>query len=114
MRNAAEERFQTLHEIVAAARLNLNQNLWDYVIGGTGTETTVKRNRRALDRIGFRPRVLEDVSQIDTSCAFLGHRIRIPVALAPVGGLEQLGAGGGITVATGGRGWRGCRFFSAP
>jgi len=94
-------RFQTLHEIIAAARLNLNQNLWDYVIGGTATETTVKRNRRALDRIGFRPRVLTDVSQIDVSGMFLGHRIRLPVALAPVGGLEQLGAGGGLTVAHG-------------
>jgi len=62
MRNALQERFQTLHEIIAAARLNLNQNLWDYVIGGTATETTVRRNRLALDRIGFRPRVLEDVS----------------------------------------------------
>lgn len=101
MRNATEERFQTLHEVIAAARLNLNQNLWDYVIGGTATETTVKRNRLALDRIGFRPRVLEDVSSIDPSAQFLGHRIRMPVALAPVGGLEQLGAGGGITVATG-------------
>ena len=101
MLNALEERFQTLHEIIAAARLNLNQNLWDYVIGGTATETTVKRNRRALDRIGFRPRVLEDVSHVDTSAGFLGHTIRLPVALAPVGGLEQLGAGGGVTVAIG-------------
>lgn len=99
MQKALEDRFQTLHEIIAAARLNLNQNLWDYVIGGTATETTVRRNRLALDRIGFRPRVLEDVSRIDTSTEFLGHRARIPVALAPVGGLEQLGAGGGITVA---------------
>lgn len=107
--NAASQ-FQTLHEIVAAARLNLNQNLWDYVIGGTGTETTVKRNRLALDRIGFRPRVLEDVSEIDTSASFLGHRIRLPVALAPVGGLEQLGAGGGLAVAQG-AGAAGVPFF---
>ena len=34
MRNAAQEQFQTLHEVIAAARLSLNQNLWDYVIGG--------------------------------------------------------------------------------
>ena len=101
MQNSVEERFQTLHEVIAAARLNLNQNLWDYLIGGTETETTVRRNRLSLDRIGFRPRVLEDVSAIDVSGEFLGHRCRLPVALAPVGGLEQLGAGGGITVAQG-------------
>ena len=110
MGNAAQERFQTLHEIIAAARLNLNQNLWDYVVGGTATETTVRRNRSALDRIGFRPRVLEDVSHIDASTEFLGHRIRLPLALAPVGGLDQLGAGGGVTVAAG-AGLAGIPFF---
>ncbi len=101
MRNALEDRFQTLHEIIASARLNLNQNLWDYVTGGTETETTLRRNRLALDRIGFRPRVLQDVSKMDTSARFLGHSIRLPVTLAPVGGLEQLGEGGGVTVARG-------------
>ena len=110
MRNAAQERFLTLHEVIAAARLNLNQNLWDYLVGGTATETTVKRNRAALDRIGFRPRVLEDVSHVDASTEFLGHRIRLPVALAPVGGLDQLGAGGGLTVAAG-AGLAGIPFF---
>ena len=110
MRNAAQERFHTLHEVIAAARLNLNQNLWDYLIGGAATETTLRRNRLALDRIGFRPRVLEDVSSVDTSAEFLGHRVRLPVALAPVGGLEQLGAGGGLTVATG-AGMAGVPFF---
>src|SRR3954451_16743982 len=109
-RNALEDRFETLHEIIAAARLNLNQNLWDYVIGGTATETTVRRNRSALDRIGFRPRVLEDVSEVDPSAELFGHRIRLPVALAPVGGLEQLGEGGGGTVARG-AGMAGGAFF---
>lgn len=110
MQNTAHEPFQTLHEVIAAARLNLNQNLWDYVVGGTATETTVRRNRSALDRIGFRPRVLEDVSRVDASTLFLGHRIRLPIALAPVGGLDQLGGGGGITVATG-AGMAGVPFF---
>ncbi len=96
-----QDRFQTLDEIVRAARLNLNQNLWDYLVGATATETTLLRNRLALDRIGFRPRVLVDVSHVDPSARFLGHTIRLPVALAPVGGLDSLGVGGGATVARG-------------
>lgn len=96
-----QDRFQTLHEIIHAARLNLNQNLWDYVTGATATETTLLRNRLTLDRIGLRPRVLVDVSHIDPSATFLGHKIRLPVALAPVGGLDSLGVGGGATVARG-------------
>lgn len=101
MDNGFEERFQVLHEIIAAARNALNANMWDYIVGGTATESTVRRNRLALDRIGFRPRVLNDVSDVDPSATFLGHRIRIPVALAPVGGLEQIAPGGGITTARG-------------
>ena len=61
--------FQTLHEIVLAAKLNLNQGDWDYLVGGAETETTLKRNPRALDSVAFRPRVLRDVSQIDTALA---------------------------------------------
>ena len=95
------ERFLTLHEIIRAARLNLSTNLWNYVVGATGTETTARRNRLALDRIGFRPRVLVDVEQIDPSADFFGRRVRLPVLIAPVGGLDQLGVGGGATVGRG-------------
>lgn len=98
--DAANE-FQTLHEVVAAAHRALDRNMWDYLVGGTETETTLRRNRHALDRIGFRPRVLEDVSQIDTGADWLGHRIRLPIALAPVGGLDSMAPGGGLTVAEG-------------
>ena len=52
------ERFQNLHEIVAAARTKLNRNVWDYLIGGAETETTVRRNRLALDSLALRPRQL--------------------------------------------------------
>ncbi len=101
MDNGFEERFQLLHEVVEAARNNLNRNMWDYVAGAAVTEATARRNRLALDRIGFRPRVLQDVSSIDTTAQFLGHTIRLPLALAPVGGLDQIAPGGGATVAKG-------------
>ncbi len=93
--------FLVLHEIIRAAHAKLDGDLWDYVAGSTGTETTQRRNRLALDRIGLRPRVLRDVSRIDPSAEFLGHRIRLPVLLAPVGGLESLAEGGGVAVAQG-------------
>src|ERR1051326_6775845 len=80
--------FQTLHEIVAKARQNLGQNDWDYIVGGAETETTLRRNRHALDSIAFRPRVLRDVSHIDTSVETLGRKIKLPVFFAPVGSLE--------------------------
>ncbi len=97
----AADQFQTLHEVVAAAHARLDRNMWDYLAGGAGTETTQARNRLALDRVAFRPHVLRDVSSIDTSGQFLGQRIRLPVCLAPVGGLDYMGEGGGVTVAQG-------------
>ena len=89
--------FETLHEIVQAAKLNLNQGDWDYLVGGAETETTLKRNRRALDSLAFRPRVLRDVSNVDASHTVLGRKLRLPLMLAPVGSLEAFTEGGGAT-----------------
>ncbi len=93
--------FLTLHEIVRKARQNLDQNAWDYIVGGTETETTLRRNRMALDEIAFRPRVLRDVSHVDASTEVLGRKLRIPVMLAPVGALETFHAGAAATVVRG-------------
>ena len=89
---AASVDFQTLHEIVAKARQNLNQNDWDYIVGATETETTLRRNRLALDQIAFRPRVLCDVSRIDSTVERFGRRLRLPLLFAPVGALESFHA----------------------
>src|SRR3954466_14046191 len=88
------EEFLTLQEIVAAARRNLAPGPWSYLIGGAETETPVRRNRQALDSIAFRPRVLRDMRAIDTSASFFGKKTRLPVFLAPIGGLESLAEGG--------------------
>ncbi|MEE8444245.1 MAG: alpha-hydroxy acid oxidase, partial [Alphaproteobacteria bacterium] len=91
--------FQTLHEIVHAARATLSREVWDYVMGGAETETTLKRNRQALDALAFRPRVLRDVGEIDCGVELLGQRLRIPVLLAPIGSMQDIVADGGITPA---------------
>ena len=95
----ASPEFQTLHEIVKKARQNLDQNDWDYIVGGTESETTLRRNRMALDSLAFRPRVLRDVSRIDAAVERFGRRLRLPVVLAPVGALEVFHQGGGATAA---------------
>lgn len=93
------EKYLTLHEIVAAARRNLAPGPWSYLIGGTETETTVRRNRQALDTIAFRPRVLRDMRRVDTAGELLGARTRLPVLIAPVGGVESFVEGGAAAVA---------------
>jgi len=68
--------FQTLHEFAKVARTRLSQNAWDYLIGGAETETTLKRNRYAIDSLALRPRVLRDVSAVDASTRLFGHKVR--------------------------------------
>ncbi len=91
--------FVSNEEIVIAARKNLPQGTWDYLVGGSESETTLRRNRAAYDRWGFRPRILVDVSKIDTSTSFLGQHMRIPAMLAPVGSLQVFTPEGGVAAA---------------
>ena len=99
MSSGLEDRFQTLHEIVATARRTLAPGPWDYLVGGTETETTLRRNRQALDSVAFRPRVLRDVSALDTRATWLGQPTRLPVMLAPIGSIESFTPGGAATAA---------------
>jgi glycolate oxidase len=101
MASGLENEYVTLHEVVKAAKIRLNGNIWDYLVGATETETTMRRNRMALDSIAFKPRILRNVSKIDPSSEIFGKKLRIPVLLAPVGSLESFEPGGGITVAKG-------------
>ncbi len=94
-----EGEFLTLHEFVKLAHVKLSSGVWDYLTGGSESETTLKRNRQAIDSIAFRPRVLQDVSQLDCSGKFFGKKLRIPVALAPVGSIEVFDEGGAGSAA---------------
>jgi glycolate oxidase len=88
-----------LHEFVTAARAKLDRNAWDFLIGGVETETTLRRNRLALDSIAFRPRVLRQVSTTDTSGTFLGRKLKMPICLAPIGSIERFSPAGCTEVA---------------
>ena len=94
-----DERFYALHEIVAAARSNLSAGPWGYLSGGAETETTLARNRAALDAVAFRPRVLRDVSTIDSTATVLDRKVRLPLLIAPVGQLNHFSPGAAADVA---------------
>jgi len=82
----AAENFVSLQEIIHTARRNLPQHLWDHLSGGSDSETTLCRNRQALDSLALRQRVLVDVREIDITTTLLGKKLASPVFLAPVGG----------------------------
>src|SRR3954464_1272413 len=83
---AMDQQFQSLQEIVLTARQKLPQELWDHLSGGADSETTLRRNRLALDALALRQRVLVNVADIDLTTTVLGQKLASPVFLAPVGG----------------------------
>jgi len=91
--------FRSLHDLVTAARLRLGPGEWDYLTGGAETETSLRRNRMGLDALAFRPRVLNDVSDLSTGTTLLGHQLRIPVVLAPLGSIQLFDPDGSAAVA---------------
>lgn len=74
-----------LHEYELAARDRLAQDVYDYYAGGAMDERTVAENVRGWAAIRLRPRVLVDVSRVDTRTTALGTPIAMPVLLAPCG-----------------------------
>ncbi len=95
---AARDEFLTLHELIQRARHKLHDHHWHYIIGGSETESAMRRNRWSIDRLALRPRVLRDVSEQDPSVDWFGHRLRLPVMFAPVGGLEHFWEDGPVSV----------------
>lgn len=93
------EEFSTLQQVAVTARRNLSRGVWDYLMGGSESETTLRRNRMAFDALGIAPRILRNVAKVDPSVEFMGHRIRIPVMMAPIGSLQLVSPGGAKSVA---------------
>jgi glycolate oxidase len=89
----------TVREVVDAARARLSPQVWDYSCGGADSETTLRRNRSAFDHLAFRPRVLKGVGRPDVSNTFLGHRLSLPVMLAPVGSIARFHPDGALACA---------------
>lgn len=87
--------YQALQEFVAPAREKLPDRTWNYLMGGADTETTLLRNRQALDSLAFRPRVLRDVETVSARASLFGQDMRLPLILAPIGSLQDIVEGGG-------------------
>ena len=67
------------------AKRRLPGGVFDYIDGGAEDERTMRANREAFSNYRFRPRVLRDVSAVDTSTSLLGKAIPLPLVLAPTG-----------------------------
>ncbi|XP_060618560.2 2-Hydroxyacid oxidase 2 [Anolis sagrei] len=74
-----------LSDFEACAKKHLSKAVWDFVAGGADECWTRDNNLIAYKRIYLRPRLLRDVSAVDTKTTILGTEISFPVGIAPTG-----------------------------
>lgn len=72
-------------DIRAIAKRRLPSGVFDYIDGGAEDEITLGENSSAFSKLRFEPRVLRDVSALDTSTNLFGCDMAMPLFLAPTG-----------------------------
>jgi L-lactate dehydrogenase (cytochrome) len=100
--NATRRRLSACHDIDdlrAVARRLIPRPVFDYVDGAADEEIAVQANRAAFQRRKFRPRLLADVDNPDTSAALFGITQPMPLALGPTGYTRMMHQAGEIGVA---------------
>lgn len=92
-------KFVVMHQLVQAGRQKMKPIAWNYLLGCADTETTMRRNRQALDSVAFKPRALRGVGKVDLRGKLLGKTLRIPVIMSGIGSVGLIDPGGAATVA---------------
>jgi L-lactate dehydrogenase (cytochrome) len=78
-------RAHTIADLRAIAARRVPRAVFDYADGAAEREISLRRARDSFARVEFHPRVLHDVSTVDTSTTVLGRSWPLPFALAPTG-----------------------------
>ncbi|XP_019225148.1 PREDICTED: peroxisomal (S)-2-hydroxy-acid oxidase-like isoform X2 [Nicotiana attenuata] len=77
------ENITNVMEYETIAKEKLPKMIYDYYASGAEDQWTLQENRNAFSRILFRPRILVDVSNIDTTTSVLGFKVSMPIMVAP-------------------------------
>jgi hypothetical protein len=85
------------------ARRHLPEMAFEYVVGGAESEVTLRENRSAFERLRLHPRVLVDVSHLDTRTVLFGETLEFPILLAPTAYHKLVHPEGEIATARGAR-----------
>ncbi|GAB7338632.1 hypothetical protein MBLNU457_5365t1 [Dothideomycetes sp. NU457] len=73
----------TISELEALAAERMDKQTRDYYNEGADSGTTLRENISAFAKYRIRPRVLRDVSRIDTSVPLFGQSNSVPLGVAP-------------------------------
>src|SRR4051794_37198203 len=89
----------TIEDLRELARRRVPRIVFNYIDGGAEGEFTLRENRRAFDRVSFRPRHAVAVPACDLRTRVLGMELSMPLLLAPVGYLRVMHPEGEIAAA---------------
>lgn len=93
------EAAQSIRDLRLQARRRTPRAVFDYVDGAAERELSLARARRAWTEVEFRPRVLRDVTTVDTSTTVLGMPASFPLVFAPTGFTRMMHHAGEVAVA---------------
>jgi L-lactate dehydrogenase (cytochrome) len=75
----------SIEDLRKRAHARVPRPFMDYVEAGSFQQITLRENRRDLDAIRFRERVMFDVSNRKLETTMLGEKVAMPVAIGPTG-----------------------------
>jgi L-lactate dehydrogenase (cytochrome) len=93
------ERAANIDDLRLIAQRRLPGGIFDYIDGGAEDEVSLQRNRNAYQHYEFVPRILRDVSDIDTRTTFLGRTLPSPLVFSPTGFTRIAHSQGELAVA---------------
>lgn len=100
--NATDRRLAraaSISDLRRLARLRAPRAVFDYTDGAAGDELSLSRSREAYSRVEFSPRVLTDVSGVNTSTTILEKPSAAPWVFAPTGFTRMMHTEGEPAVA---------------
>jgi (S)-mandelate dehydrogenase len=88
-----------IEDLRVLARRRVPRAIFDFFDGGAEDETTLRDNRAAFERVRILPKVLVDVSKVETEIDLFGKPSALPLAIAPTGGISAGRAGAELILA---------------
>jgi len=88
-----------INDLRELARKRVPRMFYDYVDGGSWTESTYFANEADFAKIKFRQRVAVNVESRSIAASMIGEQVSMPVALAPTGNTGMIHGDGEILAA---------------
>ena len=89
----------TLRELYKVAESKTPKKTWNWMNNGTERELTLQQNVESFKKYKLNPRILRDVSKINTQVDFLGIKLNFPLIISPMGYATQFHKYGELELA---------------